>query len=1309
MWQLFDQRQNGTLQRNLVELISQSDTTVPQESYASDVMLRKLNGDRIPEMVFTSRYGGGVRIVRIWSYLSELNEMAGYDFTTVDAATADNPHRLMARNIPASEGVEVFCANGHTNQLTRLNIYPGNVTLKPLVLVGGVSTGSDPEGMPDTKGVVSYNEFVGGTVSYLLSYANNTGTPLTNVTVQSALPTQFNVLSSDPGATVSGTGSARVIRWTVDIPAGEAGVKNFEVQLATGKLGTKLYPKIAIKQGTKTLVSSSMPTLKVAAANLFVIPNSPGQEWKFSYKPWKSPSDAIVAMETSADGVTWLPMPGGGMIFLGEPTLFALTKSDIPAGSRYFRAVLQSAAQGREYSSVFNIFLPPTTALGLSSKAPAKSGQLWTFNATQPGTMANLTVRFQSTTTPNDEPSWTDLPVYSATTRKGNVWTSKTYNIPIGMLYFRAISAAPGWVDSTSAYSGPWNVAPSQLILPPFKDFHIDFVAPAQNGRPATLYATTGTVPAGSSVRFQSKLSSEDDSAWVDMRDGTQTRSGVKWIFKTTALPLGVRDFRAICSAPAYTDSTSDVLSFEVQAAPVQYETLFAPFIAPLDGSVVKNGTLQVRLPAYDANGIQRVYLQYAAGSGAFKTIPGDMVESPPGSHEYAKDILFSGTGTLRIRAVVIDGYAPPSTSPSNICTVVVGKGGGTSAPSIGPLVPDFVPSTLKALGSVKITTKIGDDQQVYRAFLQRVTPGGTFVSTVGAMVRSSSANPTNFSCSDASLPDGTYYYQVVAEDYDGMQAASGIIGPFTLVTPQPTPPQANIDVVASSRFVHPITPRNHYNHSGMSHAPIVNSVVFNYSFSVPPGGKVTFRADRILDGQGNPVAAGTGKPPSVWTGTTTKASGEMKFSAPYWTNDSSHKGAGEGTYRITAAVNTTDMAAGTGTAKFTVGHGWNLPNTFTKLDYGLYWFKSDGNALRCRENQDDEYFDRSKPTVIYVHGWQPGETNIKRREGFHHLSTTLDYSQVKIWKSRGYNVGVFNWNQFCNGGGPAGLIRSQTNIYGGTVLGELDFLPAGHSMIYALHVEGINDSYFYDVPDSGSPLFFPLSQTPKNVCDLFFEELQRCMSGYQPDEANGKEFRVIGHSLGTQVTGKTMWEILQRPQSGIPLPDRIALLEIAQVNVGTLIPAPNAGFTVNQIQTAFIQDLIDHGVAVEAYQSTDLASYLGAALSKVGAIHDMAAYARVRPDYYQPWQLTETHNDLVRWYLGSFEYTELPAYSYWGPFLKRDYVGPGLSASSPISWIRTLMGSQWWYEQSEGKNTFKIEDDGFQLWDNRNKRRPSS
>jgi len=46
----------------------------------------------------------------------------------------------------------------------------------------------------------------------------------------------------------------------------------------------------------------------------------------------------------------------------------------------------------------------------------------------------------------------------------------------------------------------------------------------------------------------------------------------------------------------------------------------------------------------------------------------------------------------------------------------------------------------------------------------------------------------------------------------------------------------------------------------------------------------------------------------------------------------------------------------------------------YNTLDYGLYWFRDKREASKA-VGQANAYFDPTRPTVIYIHGWQNGAT----------------------------------------------------------------------------------------------------------------------------------------------------------------------------------------------------------------------------------------------------------------------------------------------------------------------------------------------
>ncbi|MDE6472170.1 MAG: hypothetical protein K2L52_04000 [Clostridia bacterium] len=90
-----------------------------------------------------------------------------------------------------------------------------------------------------------------------------------------------------------------------------------------------------------------------------------------------------------------------------------------------------------------------------------------------------------------------------------------------------------------------------------------------------------------------------------------------------------------------------------------------------------------------------------------------------------------------------------------------------------------------------------------------------------------------------------------------------------------------------------------------------------------------------------------------------------------------------------------------------------------TSTDYGVYWF-GDGNSdyVRSGKNMDTKYFDPSKPTFVFAHGWEPDPSNSTDGffEDFVTHKETVSYTGVtkrdyaKILKSQGYNVACLSW-----------------------------------------------------------------------------------------------------------------------------------------------------------------------------------------------------------------------------------------------------------------------------------------------------------
>jgi len=92
-------------------------------------------------------------------------------------------------------------------------------------------------------------------------------------------------------------------------------------------------------------------------------------------------------------------------------------------------------------------------------------GDPWTFTATLDSAAEGLFLRVQSTLTPDNEGSWTDLPGGGQMTRSGSLWTLDATLIPAGTRFFRVVAAATNFQDSKTQFSTSFEVVSPGLIL----------------------------------------------------------------------------------------------------------------------------------------------------------------------------------------------------------------------------------------------------------------------------------------------------------------------------------------------------------------------------------------------------------------------------------------------------------------------------------------------------------------------------------------------------------------------------------------------------------------------------------------------------------------------------------------------------------------------------------------------------------------------------------------------------------------------------------------------------------------------------
>ncbi|MDB6041202.1 MAG: hypothetical protein JWM99_5043, partial [Verrucomicrobiales bacterium] len=92
----------------------------------------------------------------------------------------------------------------------------------------------------------------------------------------------------------------------------------------------------------------------------------------------------------------------------------------------------------------------------------------WQFTALETSLFSDQRLRVQSTTTPADEGSWTDLPGGGAMGHLDSSYSFSTQQVPTGHRYFRIIASATGFADRISTILGPIDVVdPLQKVADP--------------------------------------------------------------------------------------------------------------------------------------------------------------------------------------------------------------------------------------------------------------------------------------------------------------------------------------------------------------------------------------------------------------------------------------------------------------------------------------------------------------------------------------------------------------------------------------------------------------------------------------------------------------------------------------------------------------------------------------------------------------------------------------------------------------------------------------------------------------------------
>lgn len=263
------------------------------------------------------------------------------------------------------------------------------------------------------------------------------------------------------------------------------------------------------------------------------------------------------------------------------------------------------------------------------------------------------------------------------------------------------------------------------------------------------------------------------------------------------------------------------------------------------------------------------------------------------------------------------------------------------------------------------------------------------------------------------------------------------------------------------------------------------------------------------------------------------------------------------------------------------------------KLDYGIYFFSANNVPQKYVHGQTNSYFDPSKPTVIYFHGWEHNTVKRHFRESFdYHLNQPKDCPhrllESKIWVRDGWNIGIFYWDQFADEESPG---DAEAKIWSAT---------SSVGMRYRTSSTGLQTA---GVPPEMS------------VTDLFvtdFIHLANAGSGQTP-----KEVRFAGGSLGVQLAVNAAATLHEKAASGAVgsgwLPSRIALLDpFFSSGFTNSLGASTASLTNKEI--ARLHD--DSGVVFELYRTSPLSGLPSLIADADTQLRKYAVYVRRQPGF---------------------------------------------------------------------------------------------
>ena len=334
-----------------------------------------------------------------------------------------------------------------------------------------------------------------------------------------------------------------------------------------------------------------------------------------------------------------------------------------------------------------------------------------------------------------------------------------------------------------------------------------------------------------------------------------------------------------------------------------------------------------------------------------------------------------------------------------------------------------------------------------------------------------------------------------------------------------------------------------------------------------------------------------------------------------------------------------------------------NVAN-YTKLSTGLYWF--DETNTPYKDGVINSPFDKTKPTVILVHGWEYGCTKINHFINFNYdyVSKEIRENLVRDWIKKGYNVGIFNWIQLSD---EYEVKTAEAKIW------TKDYISKGKFWNDRV---GMRWKYSDDS-------FETMNIPKKSAAELFYYAYAKAMKDFK-----GDEIRIVGHSLGNQMAIRLMDLIDKNIKAGNIgeelMPDRVALLDpyYSHGNKYYL-----NGSSTSEEAFKIAKRLVDERkIVFEMYKSSSLTN--GTLSGDCNSNLEKICYHVDMYPYY------------FRFYQQGLKHTIPIADYFWSSIYSTQKDKPLMGACLDNSSVGAMMGNAFYWYQEKGHYTIDPKDD---------------